>query len=156
MDAAKYLSTLPVVDRLSDDCPLNILIVEDNQINLKVLKNVLARMGFEADCCENGLQAIAAVEEKNYDLIFMDLQMPVMGGLDATRKIREKMGDRYPFISAFTANCTHSNRVSCEEVGMHDFISKPTTPSRIAEVIQAAYQLTEEQKKQDSFQPAAE
>ena len=140
MQPAKYLSTKPVVNQLCADYPLEILVVEDNRVNLKVLEQILNRMGYHPDMRFNGLEAIEAVSKRSYDLVFMDLQMPVMGGIEATHKIRDLLGATGPFITAFTANCLHSDIINCKEAGMDDFIAKPTTPQRIEQVIRSSYQ----------------
>ena len=113
--------------------------VEDNKINLRVLTQLLSRMGYQPDAVVNGQEAVNAVTEKAYDIVFMDLQMPVMGGIEATSKIKELMGEDAPWITAFTANTDQTHRLACRNAGMDDFISKPCTPKRIEEVIRKAY-----------------
>jgi len=139
MPPAKQLLPQPVVNAIGGDFPMRILIVEDNKVNLQVLKQILQRMGYESDVAENGLQAIDAVQQKSYDLIFMDLQMPLMGGIEATLRIREITGENGPAITAFTANSHQSDRIACKGVGMDDFIAKPATPKRIEEVIRSIF-----------------
>ncbi len=139
MKFAKYLSTKPVVNEIEPDCPLRLLVVEDNAINLRVLTKLLSRMGYQPDAVVNGQEAVDAVTEKEYDIVFMDLQMPVMGGIEASSKIKQIMGEDAPWITAFTANSDQTNRLACREAGMDDFISKPSTPKRIEEVIRKAH-----------------
>ncbi|MCD8483449.1 MAG: response regulator [Verrucomicrobia bacterium] len=88
-------------------------------------------MGLTVDCVYDGLQAVAAVDEKNYDLILMDLQMPHMDGLEATRQIRAKPGfDSVPII-ALTALTAEEDRKASEQVGMNDWLTKPVTPDQL-------------------------
>ncbi len=107
---------------------ISILVVEDNLINQKVILKVLERLGFAADIANNGFEAVEKVQQKSYDLVFMDMEMPEMDGIEATRKIRE-LGDlaSSPIIIAMTANATSEDRNRCFEAGMQDFISKPIT-----------------------------
>jgi signal transduction histidine kinase/CheY-like chemotaxis protein/ligand-binding sensor domain-containing protein len=104
--------------------PLRILIAEDNLINQKLIIRVLTKLGYEMDIAQNGLEAIEKFDERFYDLIFMDVQMPVVDGLEATRMIRLKQ-DRQPVIISMTANAMQSDREECLKAGMDDYISKP-------------------------------
>jgi len=104
--------------------PLRILIAEDNLINQQLIRQILGNLGYEPDCVENGDLAVAAVREKDYDLVLMDVQMPEMDGLEATRAIRELSG-RQPVIVALTANAMRGDREECLSAGMDDYISKP-------------------------------
>ncbi|WP_456425625.1 two-component regulator propeller domain-containing protein [Rhodocaloribacter sp.] len=106
--------------------PLRILIAEDNAVNQKVIRQFLERMGYVADAVANGLEVLDALRQSRYDVVLMDVQMPEMDGLEATRRIREDYGpDRQPYIVAITANATHKDREVCLDVGMDDYISKP-------------------------------
>ncbi len=114
-----------------------LLVVEDNKINQKVIMGMLKYYGFEAEFVENGEQGLAAVQERDFDLIFMDVQMPVMDGFTATRKIREHEGDgHHTPIIAMTANAMQGDREKCLEAGMDDYLSKPLKPEVLNEVIQ--------------------
>lgn len=104
--------------------PLRILIAEDNIINQQLIRQILGNLGYAPDCVENGLLAVQAVREKDYDMILMDVQMPEMDGLEATREIRETPG-RQPVIVALTANAMRGDREDCLNAGMDDYISKP-------------------------------
>ncbi len=109
------------------------LIVEDNQVNAKVLTALVKRIGLSSDLAENGEIAVQAVKDNAYDVIFMDLQMPVMDGFAATVKIR-KNGNRCPII-AVTANSDYQARIKCWDVGMNDFVSKPVKKAIILDAV---------------------
>lgn len=112
---------------------LTTLIVEDNAVNQKVASRMLKKLGITADVAGNGLEAIKALEIKTYDLIFMDMQMPEMDGLEATRYIRQHWTDpeTAPIIIAMTANAMEGDRQRCIEAGMNDYISKPVKLNKI-------------------------
>ncbi len=105
---------------------MHILLAEDNPVNQKVALRMLERIGFSADVANNGLEALAALDKKKYDIILMDMQMPEMDGLEATRRIVEKYDeDSRPYIIALTANAMQGDRERCIAAGMNDYISKP-------------------------------
>lgn len=115
------------LNHMSETIPLNILLVEDNVINQKVALRLLERMGYHADVADNGQLGLDAIEQKQYDLILMDLQMPVMDGLTATRHIRTNPNIDQPYIIAVTANAMEEDRQQCKEAGMDGFVAKPVT-----------------------------
>ena len=104
--------------------PMKILIGEDNQMNQQLVIMILKRLGYEADIAVNGKEVLEIVSEKTYDLIFMDVQMPEMDGLEATRMIRLCLSVQ-PVIIAMTANAMLGDREECLRAGMDDYISKP-------------------------------
>lgn len=104
--------------------PLHILIAEDNLINQQLIRQILANLGYEPDSVENGKLAADTVAERPYDLILMDVQMPEMDGLEATKLIRRTLS-RQPVIIALTANAMQGDREECLQAGMDDYISKP-------------------------------
>ena len=111
---------------LSDEIPLDILLVEDNPVNRNVALSLLARLGYKADSVVNGLEALNAFEERSYDLILMDLQMPMMDGLEATRELRRRPAPgRQLRIVAVTANAVLGDRELCLAAGMDDYVTKP-------------------------------
>lgn len=110
---------------LSEKLPLSILLAEDNLINQKLAVSVLKRMGYTADIAENGLQVLKMVDEKHYDVILMDVQMPEMDGLEASRELNLKFENNRPFIVAMTANAMEGDREKCLESGMDEYLSKP-------------------------------
>ncbi len=106
--------------------PLRILLAEDNSINQQLALRTLERLGYRADVAGNGLEALNALRRQAYDLILMDVQMPEMDGLQATRHIRNEFpSDKQPHIIAITANAMQSDREQCLQAGMDDYISKP-------------------------------
>ena len=114
-----------------------VLLVEDNAVNRLSIQRILEKSGCEVYMASNGLEAIKEVEHQNFDIIFMDLNMPKMDGIEATKKIRlmeEGTGYKVPII-AWTANVTESARLKCKEAGMVDFLTKPTTIDSIKEKI---------------------
>jgi PAS domain S-box-containing protein len=126
--------------------PFDILIVEDNSINAKVMETILNKLGYSSDVAVNGEECLKALEEKAYDIIFMDLQMPVMDGYQATARILNSDTITHPvFITAFTANARQDDRDACKAVGMQDFVAKPARPHKITEVIQRAHVWFEEE-----------
>jgi PAS domain S-box-containing protein len=110
--------------------PLSILLVEDNPINQKLALLILERLGYAADLATTGQQAIEILHHQNYDVVLMDVQMPEMDGLEATRRIRADFpptadGVRKPYVIAMTANAMKEDRDICLEAGMDDYLSKP-------------------------------
>jgi signal transduction histidine kinase/DNA-binding response OmpR family regulator len=114
--------------------PLRILLAEDNAVNQKLALRLLEQMGYRADVASNGLEAIESVERQTYDAVLMDVQMPEMDGLDATRAIRKLKNLTQPRIVAMTANAMQGDREMCLAAGMDDYISKPI---RVLELIDA-------------------
>jgi signal transduction histidine kinase/DNA-binding response OmpR family regulator/HPt (histidine-containing phosphotransfer) domain-containing protein len=105
--------------------PLRILVAEDNAVNQRVVGLMLGRLGYSADVAGNGLEAVEAVRRQRYDLVFMDLQMPEMDGLEATGAIRDLLGEDRPRIVALTANAMAEDRERCFAAGMDDYVTKP-------------------------------
>ena len=123
----------PGVDRgLGARHPLRILLAEDNPVNQKLALRLLDRMGYRADVVENGNEAIAALEGAAYDVVLMDIQMPELDGLEATRRIRRRWpGGEGPRIVAMTANAMDGDREACLDAGMDDYIAKPIAPEAL-------------------------
>jgi CheY-like chemotaxis protein len=119
--------------------PLRILLAEDNPVNQKLALRLLERMGYRADVATNGLEAIGALEGADYDVVLMDVQMPELDGLEATRRIRRRWpGDEGPRIVAMTANAMDGDREACLAAGMDDYISKPIAPDALQATLVAA------------------
>ncbi len=120
-----------------DNTPAKVLVVEDNLVNQKVVAHMLSKMNCETDLATDGRVALEMMEAKRYELIFMDCQMPVMDGYEATRAIRELADDmsRTP-VCALTANAMEGDRERCLEAGMDDYMSKPATSNQLAEKLE--------------------
>jgi signal transduction histidine kinase/DNA-binding response OmpR family regulator len=115
--------------------PMDILIAEDNYVNQKLAVHILNKMGYSPDVALNGCEVLTAVAGKNYDLIFMDVQMPEMDGLEATRLIRKNQIHQ-PVIVAMTANAMPEDREICTNAGMDDYLSKPIKLTEIISVLE--------------------
>ena len=113
--------------------PLRILLAEDNAVNQKVALRLLSQLGHRADVAANGLEALAALEREPYDVVLMDVQMPELDGLDASRRIHERWSaDARPRIIAMTANAMPEDRAACLAAGMDDYLAKPIRPKELA------------------------
>ncbi|WP_432816647.1 GAF domain-containing protein [Sulfitobacter sp. JB4-11] len=116
--------------------PLRILLAEDNQVNQKLAIRLLEQMGYRADLASNGVEAVESVARQTYDVVLMDVQMPEMDGLEASRRINADHGrkDR-PKIIAMTANAMQGDREMCLAAGMDDYIAKPIRVDRLIEAL---------------------
>lgn len=137
--AAPARSVIAGLDRdLASRMPARILLAEDNAINQKLALKVLERMGYAADLAGNGIAALQALERRPYDIVFMDVHMPQMDGLEATREIRRRFGtDDVPWIVAMTADAMQGDRERCLATGMNDYIAKPMELRAVQEAIMA-------------------
>jgi CheY-like chemotaxis protein len=118
-----------------------VLLAEDNLVNQKVALHLLARLGYRADLVNNGLEALAALKRRNYDIILMDVQMPEMDGMEASRRIKAAppvAGVRPPWIIALTANAMEGDREKCLEAGMDDYLMKPIRTGDLIAVLDRA------------------
>ncbi len=131
----------PVEDERADTAPkmlgLRILMAEDNPVNALLAKSILERNGCHVDAVGNGLEAVQALETAPYDLVLMDVHMPVMGGFEATRAIRAKGGRLLDIpIVALTAAAMEDDRRACKAAGMNDFITKPLDHNLLSSVLE--------------------
>jgi CheY-like chemotaxis protein len=119
--------------------PLRILLAEDNVVNQKLALRLLQQMGYRADLASNGIEAIESVQRQAYDVVLMDVQMPEMDGLEASRRICATMqpGER-PRIVAMTANAMQGDREMCMDAGMDDYLTKPIRVDRLVEALYQA------------------
>ena len=127
-DAVKAIS--------SEDKPLRILLTEDIPLNQKVAVQMLSLYGYEVDVANNGKEAVEAVKRQPYDLVFMDVQMPEMDGLEAAQQIRAEHDIAQPHIVAMTAHAMQGDRQECLSAGMNDYIRKPIRKRDLAEALQ--------------------
>jgi CheY-like chemotaxis protein len=118
--------------------PLRILLAEDNVVNQKLALRLLQQMGYRADLASNGIEAIESVERQTYDVILMDVQMPEMDGLEASRRINARWNSDRPRIVAMTANAMQGDREMCIAAGMDDYITKPIRVERLVEALVSA------------------
>ena len=117
---------------------LRILAAEDNEVNQRVMQLVLARMGLHVDVVETGAEALEALARQPYDVVLMDVRMPVMDGLEATRRIRTTLPEAdQPYIIALTADVTSEQQDACREAGMDDFLSKPINRDVLEQMLQS-------------------
>ena len=116
--------------------PLRILLAEDNVVNQKLAMRLLQQMGYRADLASNGLEAVESVGRQAYDVVLMDVQMPEMDGLEASRRITSRwpQGER-PRIIAMTANAMQGDREMCLDAGMDDYLTKPIRVERLVEAL---------------------
>ena len=124
------------LNEISEKYPFSILIAEDNIINQKLITNIFKILGYKADIAANGIEVLEAIKRKNYDLIFMDIQMPQMNGYEATRIIVQRRKEERPVIIAMTANAMTGDREKCIEVGMDDYITKPMKIENLVNIVQ--------------------
>lgn len=118
---------------------MNILIAEDNEINQKVLKAIFEKNKYQYEIASDGLQAYNLMKQKNFDLILMDCQMPILDGFQATKMIREtelKINKSRCPIVAITANAMSGDKEKCLEAGMDDFLAKPFKSQDILKIIE--------------------
>jgi CheY-like chemotaxis protein len=130
--------TAPIQDSKNNERHMHILLAEDNLVNQKVALMVIQKMGFTADVAPNGKVAVEKFSENQYDLILMDIMMPEMDGLEATRLIREiekQRGGKRTRIVALTANAMKDDKEKCFEAGLDDYISKPFKPADLERIV---------------------
>jgi PAS domain S-box-containing protein len=120
---------------------LKILLAEDNKVNQKVATLTLKKLGYIADIANNGIEVLAMLENQFYDVILMDMQMPEMDGVTATKMIRES-DQPQPWIIAITANALEEDRQSCFDAGMNDFLTKPLVIAKLTEALKKVAKLT--------------
>jgi len=140
LSTAKWLQhvekLLPTAPLSVPAAPTRILLVEDNIVNRKVAIRQLEKLGYRPDVATNGLEALQALEQVHYDLIFMDCQMPVMDGYEATTEIRRReSAGRHTVIVAMTANAMRGDRERCLAVGMDNYIAKPIHQEDLQQVL---------------------
>ncbi len=135
-----------IPDNFSKKYPLRILVAEDNPVNQKWIKKILVKIGYECEIAENGKVVMEKVSFENFDLILMDVQMPEMDGLEATRMIRLCL-ETQPIIIAMTANALQGDRDECIQSGMNDYISKPVELNVLLNMLEKWALLINEKKQ---------
>jgi GAF domain-containing protein/DNA-binding response OmpR family regulator len=118
--------------------PLRILLAEDNAVNQKLALRLLTQLGYEAEVAGDGRQALTAIQNGDFDVVLMDVQMPELDGLGATREIRARWPDRPLWIVAMTANAMAGDREACFAAGMNDYLAKPIRPAELAAALERA------------------
>ncbi|MEG4942673.1 response regulator [Microcoleus sp. F4-D5] len=144
--------------KLAQRLPLRILLAEDHLVNQKVALLLLERLGYRADIAANGLEVLEALHRQPYDVVLMDVQMPEMDGLEASRRISDEWpADARPWIIAMTANAMQGDRQLCLDAGMNDYISKPIRVEALIQALSQCQANPEQQQAQkeesDSYQP---
>jgi len=125
---------------LGDSCPMRILVAEDNAVNQRVTDLLLRRLGYQARIVSNGLQTLDALREEPYDVVFLDVQMPELDGLETAKEIlRRYPGDTKPQLIALTALAIEGDKDDCLAAGMDDYISKPVRITALEEALRRAY-----------------
>lgn len=150
-----------VIPLLAEQLPLRILLADDHLVNQKVALQILQRMGYRADVASNGLEVLEAVFSLPYDVVLMDVQMPLMDGLEATRHIQleyknprkysGKSSQKRPRIIAMTANAMDGDRKECIAAGMDDYISKPIQIEQLIKALSKSRSVVSEGKEKPIF-----
>ncbi len=124
----------PIVDASVAHYSLKVLVAEDNLLNQKLIQRIMGHLGYQIDIAENGREAIQKSANQNYDLIMMDVQMPDLNGIEATRCIRGRDGHQ-PIIVAMTAGASTEDQEACIQAGMNDYMTKPISLIKIRQLI---------------------
>ncbi len=120
-----HLTPAHAIQKAKSAAHLRILVAEDYEMNQKIIKRLFEKLGCQITIAEDGIEAVAMVQQTQYDLVFMDIQMPKMDGLEATQKIRTLNLSTQPIIIALTANALEEDQKRCLEQGMNDYLTKP-------------------------------
>ncbi|MBD8487492.1 response regulator [Echinicola sp. CAU 1574] len=140
-DFERYSKGDYALSHISDKYPLEILLVEDNDINLKFMKLLMKQLGYEVDTAHNGIEAVKAVRAKKYDMIFMDYQMPLMNGLEASQSIRTIKNGADVRIVGLSANVFKEDIEKAFRAGMDDYLTKPIKIRDIVKKIKESFEL---------------
>ena len=124
--------------------PLRVLLAEDNPVNQKVATRMLSNLGLETQVAKNGLEALAALEQSQFDVVLMDIMMPELDGLEATKRIiAQHPPEKRPKIIALTANAMRGDREACLKAGMDDYLAKPLRVDELTEVLERCHRIGE-------------
>ncbi len=132
--------TEKTAEKLGERMPLSILLAEDNLVNQKVATRLFKKFGYKIEVANNGLEVLKALEQDSYHLVFMDIQLPEMDGLETTRQLISKWGENRPRIVALTANAMREDKEKCFEAGMDDYLTKPVKPVELEDAIVSTYE----------------
>lgn len=146
--------TQPASTSSAEPFPLKILLAEDNSVNQQVALLLLQKLGYQADVVKNGLEVIQALEEVDYDVILMDVEMPEMDGITATKNILAKQKD-FPYIIALTAYAMTEDRNKCLQVGMKDFLTKPIRLPELSQALTKAAKSTRRLNLSKQIEPSS-
>jgi CheY-like chemotaxis protein len=124
-----------ILQDLAGNFPMSILVAEDNLFNRYLIENILQKLGYFPEVADNGQEAINKLAEHPFDMVLMDVQMPLMDGLTATRLIRQETLQHQPIIIAMTAEAQEEDRQQCLTAGMNDYISKPLQLGKLVELL---------------------
>jgi CheY-like chemotaxis protein len=130
------------IDKRKKAGPLYVLLAEDNVSSQKVILQMLKRLGHRADVVADGIEVCQALERQNYDIVLMDVRMPEMDGLDATRTIRQRWPVNRPKVIAITAHALEGDRDKCLSAGMDDYITKPVKMGELSDVLNRVSSIT--------------
>jgi signal transduction histidine kinase/DNA-binding response OmpR family regulator len=138
-DKPRQAAARPKADaQMAERHPLRILLAEDNAVNQKLALRLLSQMGYRADVAANGLEALESVKRQPYDVVLMDVQMPEMDGLEATRRIRSEGSPHgRPRVIAMTANAMQGDREACIAAGMDDYVTKPIRVDALVQALES-------------------
>jgi signal transduction histidine kinase len=129
-------------EKTEDKKSIKILVAEDNKINQRIAVKIFEKIGYQVDLADNGQIAVDMQQQNQYDFIFMDIQMPIMDGIQATREIMATQYNNAPLVVAMTANVFSEHEEACRDAGMVDFMSKPFTIERLESVIEGLLNLS--------------
>ena len=140
----------PLMDEspLGDRYPLRLLVAEDNLVNQRVIRLLLDKLGYAADVVANGLEAVEAAARVRYDVVLMDVQMPEMDGMDATRALRQRPVDEQPQVIGLSAHALAEARQACLDAGMDDYLTKPVVFEQLSHALQQAWQRRQTPRQQ--------
>jgi CheY-like chemotaxis protein len=134
---------------LGETFPLRILVAEDNELNLQLMGLMFQQLGFAFEAAKNGQEAVDKVREQEFDLVFMDVQMPVKNGMEATEEIRKIPGKEALVIIGLSANAFEDDQNKALEVGMNDYLTKPLRLAVLADKLEYYYQKLKVQAKRN-------